>query len=402
METRRYSSAAVNTIWTRQLRSDIRVEQTDGDVRGDRRRAVFFGNPPGIRRPTPWRASRDTSAGKSCYRARMRWIGLAWLLGLAGVASAEDAHPFPTRKSINLNTGGTFYVEGRIKIPQSITITCKKSVRIVGRGDSDAVIEVEGALDVRGALGKEVIFDNVWIEPSSTFEKIRLMDAKFTSGGVRCSRQKAARGHLIVENTEFDLGCEFDVTLRNGEINIRGAMFREAVRITGVPPPGMSHPTLKLDILGCYFRNRGPLSPKRGYSGFLGGLFVTGTNKTLVRHNRIGGSKASFVNCANLMFDGNKVDCGTLLFKQTEAGHFKKTKFLKCDLMVPEIRFEAPKAKKPDRLTMNKCWFRGHAKPKKIMKAVIRDGHTIKDSGVLVRLGKINKRPLELAGSAGN
>lgn len=317
-------------------------------------------------------------------------------LALAAVSAAGEERPFPVRRSINLRSGGIYAVLDRQKIPQSVEITCKRNIRIVGRGD-DAILEVEGSLQVKGQPRHPVVIEDVWIEPSATFEEIRLMNVVFRGGGVRCPEGRTVRGRIIVENAEFDAATAFDVTLRGGEVNMLNATFRDPVRITGTPLPG-KRCSLKVNIIGCYFKPRGP-GPQRGYSGFLGGLLIKGARKAVVRDNRLAGRKSEFVDCATLTFDGNKVDSDELLFRQTRANGFGRTKLQKCDIYSRRVVLCAPRAKTKQRVPIDKCWFHGLRTPGEILARLLRDGHTDDTSGVYVVFRRIHTRPLGLAGS---
>lgn len=322
-----------------------------------------------------------------------RWL----LLPLLAVAAYADELPFPTDKSIILSRQGTtYFVEGRQTIRWGTEISVQKEVRIVGRPDSALV--VEGSLQIHGISGGEVILENLTIEPAPRFEEIRLDTVLFVGGQLKNGEVPVA-GKIVIENTDLGKGVPFEVTMTGGAVDFLNATFLEPVRIEGVPPEG-KRCTLKASLNGCFYNApaRRQDSQRNGYSGFEKGLFLTGVPDALVRNCRMAGDRTEFVDCGKLTFDGNRVNAGTILFRQTKPGCFKDTKIQKSDIYTTKVLFEAPAAKQRDLIPVDKCWFGGLTKKEEIAERVITDGEDDPACGVVVVYRKILDRPLELAG----
>lgn len=308
------------------------------------------------------------------------------------VATAAEEIPFPVERSTILREGGVVYVvEGRRKIGWGTEISVQKDVHIIGRGKS-AVIEVEGDLEVHGVGAREVIFENLVIEPSPKFQKIRLDMAIFrANAGIRTARSQPVCGLLEVENCKFHPGSPLEVELADGEAKLIASAFREPVRIRGVPGDPANGSPLRVTIQSC-----NTILLESG--GFNGGLFLEGVRDATVRVSCLGGQKSEFRDCRALTFDGNKVTSDALLLVQTEAGRFKDTTLLKCDIYSKALVLHAPAGKAKEKVPLDKCWFRGVTKADEILDKVIRDGRKDPTSGVFAEFRKINERALELAG----
>ena len=312
--------------------------------------------------------------------------GALLILLLAATAGAGDQIPLPVKKSTILRKCGvTYYVEGRQKIPQGCEISIQKDVYIVGRGN-DAVLEVEGSLQIHGVSKREVIIANIWIEPSKRCEDIHLDMVKFrSSGGLRATRQVAAKGKIFVENVMFELGTKLEIHMAAGRIDLSATACQEPARIVGLVEKGKRFSALTVNIRGCYH-----IAPP---NGFAGGLTVIGARDLTVRLNRMAGAKSVFRDNVKLTFDGNKVQSQELIFIQSQTGKFSKTKLQKCDIYSNKVIFRAPAGKK-ETVYVDKCWFKGLTKKKEIRERVLRE-----ENDVRVKFGKINKRALELAGA---
>ena len=304
-----------------------------------------------------------------------------WLVGLLFLATAAAAQgtgvPLPTRKSTILRKEGVVYfVEGRQKIPRGCEISIQKDVKIVGRGN--AVLEVEGSLQIHGVDRREVIIENLWIEPSKNCEDIHLDMVFFRKGGgVRAPRRLDARAEIFIENVSFEAHTSFEVALNGGRIDLSASSFSERTRIEGIIGERKKFCPLVVNI--------------RSNCTFGSTLEVIDAKDVTVRLCTLRGDKALFKDCLTVMFDGNKVQAATLQFEQTKSGRMPKTKLLKCDLYSSKIIFKVPAAKK-EGVRIDKCWFNGLTKAKEIREQVLVE------ENVRVKFGKIKKRPLELAG----
>ena len=335
----------------------------------------------------------------------MRWphlLSALLALGLADVR-AEGEKPLPTRNSIILSRGGTtYFVEGRQKIPWGCEISVQKDIKIVGRG-KDAVLEVAGSLQVHGITDKEVIIENLVIEPAARFEEIRLDMVRMYGGGVTNPGKMPVDGRVVLENSELHKGMVVDLTMTGGEVRLLNCMFREPVKIRGVPEKGKSKSTVKAEITSCYLkpRRRGAVKQGTSYSGLLGGLFLTGVRNAVVRINRLAGPTSEFVDCPGLTLDGNKINSHKLVLRHSRNGGFKGTKVQKCDIYSGKLILHSPAGKKREKVPFDKCWFLDLKKAKDIQAKVIEDGNDNPECGVVAIFRKINTRPLELAGGRG-
>jgi hypothetical protein len=324
-----------------------------------------------------------------------RWL----VLPLLSVAALAQEIPLPTdRTTILSREGATYFVEGRQTIGWGTTITVQRGQKVVGRPDSALV--VEGTLQIRGVAGSEVLLEDLRIEPGERFEEIRIDTALFLGGHLRTGERPVA-GRIIVENTDLGTGVPFEVSMTGGAIDFLNSTFMEPVRIRGVPPEG-KRCTLKLNLNGCFYNAsaRRKESQRNAHSGFEKGLFLTGVPDALVRNCRMAGDRTEFVDCEKLTFDGNRVNAGEILFKQTRPGCFKDTKLQKSDIYTTKVVFEAPAGKGRDQVPVDKCWFGGLLKKEEISEKVIRDGDDDPACGVVVVFRKILDRPLQLAGEA--
>lgn len=316
------------------------------------------------------------------------------VLSLPAAALAQEL-PLPTDRTVILSReGATYYVEGRQTIGWGTTVTVQKGTKVVGRQDS--VLVVEGTFQIRGVAGSEVILEDLRIELGEKFDEVRLDTALFLGGHLK-SGERPVTGKIVVENTDLGAGVPFDVTMTGGVIDCFNSTFLEPVRIKGVPPEG-KRCTLKLNLNGCFYRDRHNDSQRCAQSGFEKGLFLTAVPDVLVRNCRVAGDRTEFIDCEKLTFDGNKVNSAELIFKQTQPGCFKDTKVQKSDMYTGKIVFEAPSGKQRDQVPVDKCWFHGMTNRDEIAEKVIKDGNDDPACGVVVVFRKILERPLELAG----
>jgi hypothetical protein len=316
---------------------------------------------------------------------------IACLLVTPLPARAEDEVPFPTKTSILREGGVVYFVEGRQRIPKGARVSCQKNVKIVGRGE--AVLEIEGDLKVHGVQDREVIFENVWIEPQARFGAIQLDMTIFRDGGgIRTPAQQSVDGNVVIENSTFEGSSGVDVKMAGGEFGIRASSFHSLVSIKAVTEEGKRRSSLKFDAIGNY----NPLGGRGG--GFLGGLVVEGAHKPTVRNTHVAGAKCSFVDCTGVTFDGNKVKSNLLSLQATVPGCFRGTKIQKCDIYSARVSFRAP-ADAGETVILDKCWFKGLTKKNDILEQVIQDSADDPQNGVTAKFRKINARPLELAGA---
>jgi len=303
--------------------------------------------------------------------------------------------PFPHSKTQILKEEKIVYVvQGRVRIPEGVEITCLRDVYIVGKG-KDAVIEVQGKLKVHGVGAREVIFENVAVELMENFDSVHMDQTIFREGAsLRTVPEKSVSGkRFFLEMVDFKGNATLNLDFNDGVIQLRSTCSDMPVTIRGFTPEGKRQNKVKLFCLGC--------TQFSDHPGLVGGLIVENIYDVTIRINRLGGEKSEFKGCPVLFFEGNKVDSKSLLIEQNADLDFRKTKFNKCDLYVPKITVKSHPGedKKRDHLFVDRCWFKGELDQKVIRKEILTDGADDDKNVAEVRLGKLGKRPLELAGA---
>ncbi len=331
-----------------------------------------------------------------------RWkiLSAAALIALAGAGASRTAHsspvdaiPFPVHRSTSLDKEGTVYfIEGRVRIPKGIEISVQKDIRIVGRG-KNAVLEVAGELQVHGTFELRVSIQDVRIELSPVFGEVHI-DACVMggSGGVFTDPEKPADGRLFIENTTFNTPATVDITFSANQIDLQRVLANAPVKIRAVDPgPGKPN-KVKLMLMHCWY------APKTD-GGFMGGLSVEGVYDATIRNNLIRGKRCVMTDCDKLTFDANKVKSPSLEFTQTESGRFNKSKMQKCDIYSARVSLSAPAdGKSIERLTIDKCWFRGETTESVLRETVFNDRDDNPEVGVRAKFKKISKSINGLAG----
>ncbi len=308
--------------------------------------------------------------------------GLPVVVLLAAAAFAEDAKPLPLAKTVILPSGGSYFVEGRQEIVWGQELSIQKGTRITGQGEG-ATLVVNGALQVRGIFGQSVTLENLVIEVAEKCERVHIEAAKLESCAIRTPKDKAcaARVHLeeaVLENTPVEL------RLTKGEVTILNSRTKGPVHLVGVPEAGKERAVFKAFVNSC--------NVDRDFH-------ADGVADLVVRACAISGTKIAFKDCEELTFDANIVQSPTILFEQTRAGGFKKTKLQKTDFHGSVLVFKAPHdGAKKDQIPCDKCWFQGRTRKEEILGKDIRDGHTDETSGAFIVFLKINERELKLGG----
>jgi hypothetical protein len=324
-------------------------------------------------------------------------VVLAIILFVHGTAASKGGGreiPFPVGKTTILRQEKVRYVvEGRVRIKEGIEITCLRDVYIVGKG-KDAVIEVEGKFKVHGVGAREVIFENVAVEVLPNFDSIHMDMAIFRKGAsVRTVPDKPAAGkRFFLQMVDFKEDATLNLDFNDGQIQLRSVCSDKPVTIRGFTPEGKKENKVKLFCLGCAEGGEHP--------GLVGGLIVENVYDVTIRINRLGGEKSEFKGCRVLFFEGNKVTSKSLLIEQTALLDFRKTKFNKCDLYCDKVTVKSAPGedKERDNLFVDRCWFKGILDPDRVRKEILTDGADDEKNVAEVKLGKLGKRPLELAG----
>jgi hypothetical protein len=318
--------------------------------------------------------------------------------------AAPAPRPLPVDKTRKLIEEEAVYtVEGRVRIKKGIEVTVLRNVKIQGTGSGPAVIEVEGGFDCIGVLTREVILENVTVEPCPKFERVHMDMAIFRgSGGIRTPKDVPAEGAFMLENFDMVGQTAMDVTLQAGEIELSSACFDNPTRLRVVPQPGKDKDQVRVFVRGCHQEPKHRCSPHGGRVGLVGGLESDGGDDVTIQLSRIGGSLCSVKNWGQrLIFDGNKVNSAKLEFSHRKAGQYQRVQCAKLDIYSSEVSASAPPDPVlKDTFSMDRCWFKGFDDPRAILEKVVKDGaDDPKNNGVRVTFPKINTRPLELAGA---
>ncbi len=309
--------------------------------------------------------------------------------------------PFPVDRTVILSDEKVVYtVEGRVRIPRGVEITCQRDVHVKAKGSSPAVIEVEGSLKVTGVSAREVIFEKVTVEPCAKFLAIRIDSTWFRDGGgVRTPKDVSVEGDLFLELCDLSRGAGFDVLFHSGEVKLSSICTDGTTRIRTVPRPGSGDSNVRVFIRGS---GQGGVCKNHSQRvGFAGGLEVDGGDDVTIQLSRIGGALCSVRNWGQRMiFNGNKVNSTKLVFGHRTAGRFQKAQCTNLDVYSPEVVVEAPPVDAmKDTFVMDRCWFQGITDPRSILANVIKDGaDDPSKNGARVNLPKVDARPHELAG----
>jgi hypothetical protein len=321
-------------------------------------------------------------------------LAAAVVLVTRGPSVAESKKPLylPVSKSAILRGEGKEYlVKGETTIPEGVEISIQKGITIRGVG-KDPAIRLKGSLKIHGVTDKEVRLIGVAILLEKKFGTLHLDAVLLDGKGVGTVGGAAAAGMVVLENALFNMGAKIDIKLSSGSADLFSIAAYEPSSVVVVPPKGSDTNKVQVRVQGC---DEGP----DGEGGFKGGLTVSGAKELILRRNALGGKKCVFSNCADVMFDMNKVTCKTLVFEQKNAKAFSRMKFMKSDIHATKVSFSAPKPEKGAvTVVANKCWWAGLVKPKEIHERIITDGHDDEKVGVKVKLGKISKRRLGFAG----
>jgi hypothetical protein len=321
----------------------------------------------------------------------------AWLVASAHGAAGDGAteRPLPVDRTTILPSGGTYVVEGRVRIPKGIEITIQKDTKLVGRG-KDATIELEGELQIHGVADSKVLMENVTIEVQPQFGDVRLDMVKVSgaSRGVVSPKGKPVDGRIMIMNTEFEGASGLDVTMSGNEVDLQRVYVRAPVRVKAVDPAGQPGNRVKLNLLNNY---TGPTTVEPG--ALMGGVLVDNVHEVVVRACRIAGEKARFTDCDEVTFDANQVLCSSVEITHSAPGGFAKTSISKCDVRCQSILLFAPAAAgKTEIVSVDKCWFEGETDEKAVRTRFLRDKDDDAKCGVRADVTKLMERPLELAG----
>jgi hypothetical protein len=323
--------------------------------------------------------------------------------GRAQDPAGDGAVPLPVDRTQKLIRENAVYsVEGRVRVPKGVEITVLRNVKIVGKGSGPAVIEVEGGFDCIGVFSREVILENVTVEPCAKFERIHMDMAVFRgTGGIRTPKDTPVDGYLFLENFDMCGSSVLDVWFQAGSVKLSSACFDNAVKARVTAPPGKDKDQVRVFFRGCTDEPTHKCTPHGHRMGFSGGLEVDGGDDVTIQLSRVAGGLCAVRNWGKrLIFDGIKVKSSRLEFHHEKAGSYQRVQCAKCDIYSGAVRASAPPDKVlRDTFVMDRCWWGGIPDPRQVLEKVVTDGADEPETnGVRVVLPKVNERPLELAG----
>jgi hypothetical protein len=325
--------------------------------------------------------------------AALASLGALFVAASVAFGGAAAERPLPVEHTVILPSDNvTYTVTGRVRIGKGTVVKVQKDTKLVGKGDSGGVIELEGQLWICGVKDSKVTLENITIEVQPKFETLHTDMVVFSgkSAGVVSPKDASVDGRIFLENTDFGTSAGVDVVMIDNNIDVQRCSCQAPVNVKAVDPPGSTGNKVRFMVM-----NNGSDSV-----GLSGGLHVEHVADVTVRTNVLSGDKVTFLDCGAVAFDTNYVKCKTLEFLQSAAGRFGKTWMSKCDVQCGKIVLTAPvDAKHPEKMTCDKCWFNGETKEKTVREKWFVDHAQNADSGVTVEIGKISEKPLQLAGT---
>jgi hypothetical protein len=321
--------------------------------------------------------------------------------------------PLPVEKSFALKEDGqTWFVSGRQRIKSNVALESLRACRIVAQGE-EAVVEVEGKLDLRAATGGYIAFDNVWVEPMPGCKGLVLLNCVFSGGGLRTARDGPCKTDVLLSSSIFAEKAKLELDLLGGEFNMLTCSFFEPVTFRGVAPDEKSRNALKLHITNCKGRPQGRGGggggggrgggggPSMAPYGFAGGLNVEGVREALVRNCSVAGDQSVFADCGELTFDNNLAISKRVEFKSSTPKGFGGVTIATTDFDCDRLVLFQPKSlSAPQKVRLDSCWFDGRVDEQRILAEIIEDASNNPESGVSATLFKIQENPLGFGGRA--
>lgn len=303
--------------------------------------------------------------------------------------------PFPLKTTTLKVEGMTYFIQGRVRLPHSQSVTSLRQMVLIGRG-GNAVLEISGKLKMKAVTGGRNVIRDLVIEIMPDCKDLLLTTTDFRgSSKIRTSPEGPAKCEIYLEGLSMLGATELSLEMSGGQVDVQSSRFGKPVVIRGVHPSEKSRAKLKVLILSNL--------PRGG--GFDAGLMVQDAWDVLVRNNELAGALSRFENCRKLDFDGNNVRSRVFEVIYDQVGGFKRTKVLNCDFRSATSRFYAPRnPKKPDsleRFNIHGSWFRGLTDPQEIRARYVEDSGRDERNGMLIKFKKISPRPRGLGGMGG-
>lgn len=312
---------------------------------------------------------------------------------LASLASAQT--PFPTDKNSRLEEiDDTFVVTGRMHIARRLKVECLKAITIQGEGE-DATLSIAGNVKMRAATGGKIEFRDVWVELTPECKEISLANCIFTGkGGIRPSPEGPSAAKIKLEALESARSASVTIEASSGNLLMDRCWLDGPLVIRGIPKSEKAKSTLTLSIYGS-----SGLDEHRRPRGLYGGLTVEGIKDGTIRTCDIDGPEALFLNNKKLFFDGNNARTDRVEFKNTVNGKFGGLKITKTDFRTKELVLSSPpQGNKAERLTLDKCYFRGLEDLETIRGEMLKDFEN-SESGVVAILRDVCEEAQNFAGS---
>lgn len=292
---------------------------------------------------------------------------------------------FPTEKSAELKEEGrTWFVDGRSKLPNTISVTNHRATVIEGIG-TENVIELSGALSLKASLGGTVVLKNIWIEVEPDARELYLSSVEFQGGGIRTTPNGTVAPKVFAENVKFDASASFSLRMCAGEVDLQNCSFASVVTLVGIPQSEKAPNKSDIGLLAC--------------RALPSGLVCQGIATVLVRNCDLGGVLTRISNWNTLDFDGNNAHSTEFEFELPSYGKFKTAKVHNCDFRTTKITFKCPADDgKAEKWNLDHCFFGGLVDPKAITSTLIVEHTTDPKIGVEVQLKRIAPNPLGLGG----
>jgi len=315
---------------------------------------------------------------------------LALLLIVTSPALAVEELPFPLKTTELKTDGQRFYVEGRQRILRNAKVVSLRATTIRGRGPN-AVLEVEGTLEMRAVTGGKVKVENLRIELMPRFRKLSIMNTEFIgTSSVESATGESHEGRVYIAGTKFNDKTRLSLAMTGGDAIVSGCHFVNPVLIDGVPRSEKAGSNVKVRVMGCTGRDQ----------GIWGGITIRGGKDVVLSGCDLAGDLVGLDDNRDLQFISNNVRPARIEFRQSKSGKFGRTEIKTCDFRTPDIALGAPPRRKaPERLVMESCWFGGSVDEDQIRAEKITDVGKDPELGVIAVLKKIRPSPLGFGGT---
>lgn len=312
------------------------------------------------------------------------------LLSLTLAAAAQRGVPIPLEKDlVNRDDGVTWIVEGRQRIPSHVTLSSLRACRIQGAG-ADAVLEVEGELDLRAATGGTIDVEGVWIEPVAGCKGLTLLNLRFQgSGGLRTAEGAVVETDIMLQSSAFEGDARCDMGLFGGELVLMSVGSQAPLVVRGLTDDKQKRNALELVVDSCK-------APARDLTG---GLVVEGVKQVRVSNSELGGQESRLVDCGKVEFVANLVRSRRMEFRYSTPKSFKGVRIDAVDFACGELVLRQPTSgSDPEKVRLSDCWFDDRPTQEEVRQHMLRDASSDPENGALGNLVDLHAAPLGLGG----